>query len=173
VLREFAKSIWYAFFSRPPRYCLGIILTRVLGSEFYDKAVASYVCKTEALEGPQSFLYETLTFVEDYKFHHQLDEPKRLEIAKSFWSGTGGNRWNLVRYKQMGEEYFPAYADCAKMIQSFVEERPEVRHIYEMGCGNGQALSYFSKKMPSHIQIEGIDINETTISLNYSLQPLN
>ena len=159
MLRSIIRRGWYLVFNAPPRVLAGRAIRSVVSHDTYESAVSGQVCKTEKPSGISGRIEMLLAGVEDYEFSQNPDAAR----SRSFWSGAGGNRWNLTRFRQRGDEYKEAYARCLETMRPLIEAR-DISRIIEIGCGNGQALAYFSEHLPSYISLHGVDINPDTVT---------
>ncbi len=94
------------------------------------------------------------------------DETSLRSQLASYWQSARGDEF-YDAYPERFEEWFlgPHYA-VVEALELQLQNRPEIRRLIEVGCGDGRVLEHLSERFPQLKSATGIDLNGRIIERN-------
>jgi hypothetical protein len=147
---------------------LGHLCFPLLPAGYLAKVIADYYVDQE----PRSFLKRAVRQELAWRYYRSSEGEKRHTNRRHFWGATTGVHWHegrRLRYQDTGlfhKEYLGSRRCLLEHLAWLLDHFPCIRHLCEIGTGNGLLVEYLARRLDQIERFHGIDLSAEQIARN-------
>lgn len=144
------------------------LLKNILGK----LAMQAFPRKTERIQHTETFNENSLLdrIVRAGLIRNMRDNEKISQIHQRYWAGDGGTQFAATHGYLFDRLFLAKHCCIVEEIEKLISLYPgKYKHVFEIGCGDGQVINFLSDRLKTIEFFTGVDINHPTILKNNAI----